>query len=125
MVRLESLRRLSQRPARPFQWDITAEFFSDAICLNIPQPGPPFTNSSLRFLRNMCYLFSTIWSRYISLPQVVASGFWSDEMGKVEHRIQNQTLDFILQPFPFGNNHIRFTEVSTSTCKHLAICMFA
>lgn len=58
MVRLESLRRQSQRPVRPFQWDITVEFFSDVIYLNIPQPGPPFTNSSLRFLRNMCFLFS-------------------------------------------------------------------
>lgn len=58
MIRLESFRRLSQRPARPLQWEITAEFFSDIICLNIPQPVPPFTNSSFRFLRSICYLFS-------------------------------------------------------------------
>lgn len=52
-----------------------------------------------------------------------ATTFWSDEVGKVEHVIQNCMLDFILQQPSFGSSHIRFTGMNLSTCKPLAVRM--
>lgn len=64
-------------------------------------------------------MYSTLHSR------VVTAKFWFDEMGEVERGIQNHMLDFVLQQLLFRNNHIRFTEMSLSTCKPLTVCMLA